>query len=94
MSEKLKIKYKKNVGIIIKGRMSEKHIADATRQLKAVEFQLRAEPKRKNKTVKLLRKFFRCVKFALAPTPRAQHITCELPLSIVARKPFESISVE
>lgn len=41
MRERIVIKYKKNVGIIIKGRMTDKHLSYAIANLRKIEFERR-----------------------------------------------------
>lgn len=80
MREKIVITHKKNVGIIIKGKMTDDHLSQAVADLRAIEFKRRKSPRKRRGVLKTIRKFFRCLHKAMQPTPRAQHITCRQPL--------------
>lgn len=85
MREKIVITHKKNVGIIIKGKMTDDHLSQAVADLRAAEFNRRKSPKKKHGVIKTIRKFFRCLYKAMQPTPRAQRVTCKMPLMLEAR---------
>lgn len=86
MRERIVIKYKKNVGIIIKGRMTDKHLGYAIANLRKIEFERRKTRTKKHSAYKTIRKFFRCLYKSLQPTPKEQHATCEIPLMIEAKQ--------
>ena len=80
MREKIVIKYKKNIGIVAKGRMTDEHLHCAITSLRAVEIERRNNPPKRRGVVKTIRKFFYCLYKSVQPTPRVQHVTCKMPL--------------
>ena len=78
------VRYKKGVGIVAKGYMSDEHLTEAIAKLKAEELKRRNQSRRKNKPFAKIRKFFRCLYKTMQPTPRVQHVTCKYPLMIEA----------
>lgn len=83
--ERLTIRVKKGVGVVVTGYISDKHLTEAISKLKACEIERKERPQSR-KPFKKIRKFFCCLIKALQPSIREQHVVCRLPLEIELEK--------